>query len=160
MVLTEPIELEFATLSDAHAISVLSRDEIEHGLGWYYTPQRVSRIIKHRAKNTVVARSGNTLLGFAVMSYGESQANLDLLAVNPNYRRNRVGSKLVLWLEEVATTAGAYNVFVQLRSKNLQARAFYKVLRYSKLEILPRFYRGHEHGLLMAKSLRPMVVPD
>ncbi len=63
----------------------------------------------------------------------------------------------MLWLEKVATTAGAFNVFVQLREKNSGAFALYEYLGYGKLDVLPRFYKGIENGVVMAKSLRTMI---
>ncbi len=151
------IQIEFANLSDATEISQLSRDEIEQGLGWYYKAQRIAQIIKNRSKNTVVARYEDNLVGFGVMTYRKDQANLDLLAVKKDYRHNNIGTKLVLWLEKVASTAGAFNVFVQLREDNIGAFTFYEKLGYQKLDELPGFYRGIESGIVMAKSLRAMI---
>ncbi|MEM9602772.1 MAG: GNAT family N-acetyltransferase [Pseudomonadota bacterium] len=154
---TDTLQLELAKQSDAAAMSVLSRDEIEHGLGWRYTPQRLVQVIRHPAKNAVVARRDGVLVGFGVMTYRRNQANLDLLAVAPEHRRHRVGSELVRWLENVADTAGCYNVFVQLRSRNARATAFYRALDYHALGRVPRYYQGVEDATVMAKSLRPMV---
>ena len=151
------IQIGFARLSDAIEISQLSRKEVEYGLGWNYTPPKIIRIIKSKSKNIVVARFERELVGFGVMTNRKDQANLDLLAVKKNYRRNKVGSQIVLWLEKVAITAGAFNVFVQLREKNIGAFALYECLGYEKLDVLPGFYKGIENGIVMAKSLRTML---
>ena len=37
------------------------------------------------------------LIGFGIMTYGENTANLDLLAVRPNYRRRGVATRLLRW---------------------------------------------------------------
>ncbi len=150
-------QIGFARLSDAIEISHLSRDEVEHGLGWDYTPTKIIRVINSKSKNIVVARIDDELVGFGVMTYRKDQANLDLLAVKKKCRRNKVGTQIVLWLEKVATTAGAFNVFVQLREKNSGAFALYEYLGYGKLDVLPRFYKGIENGVVMAKSLRTMI---
>ena len=151
------IQIGFARLSDANEISQLSRKEVEYGLGWNYTPSKIIRIIKNKSKNIIVARVERELVGFGVMTYRKDQANLDLLAVKDNYRRNKVGSQIVLWLEKVANTAGAFNVFVQLREKNVDAFALYECLGYEQLDVLPGFYKGIENGIVMAKSLRKMI---
>ena len=151
------IKIGFGKLSDATEISQVSRDEIEYGLGWNYTARKIVQIIKNESKNTVVARREGELVGFGVMTYRKDQANLDLLAVKKEYRRCKIGSDLVLWLEEVAITAGAFNVFVQLREKNTEAFSFYEKLGYIRLDDLPGFYRGIENGIVMAKSLRTMI---
>ncbi|MEW8691784.1 MAG: GNAT family N-acetyltransferase, partial [Candidatus Thiodiazotropha endolucinida] len=138
--LEERAQIEFASLSDAVEIGVLSKNEIEYGLGWRYTPKKITELIRHRSKNVVVARSGPTLVGFGIMTYYEHQANLDLLAVKRNYRRMKIGSDIVRWLEKVALTSGAFNVFVQVREQNKGAIQFYEALGYSVIETDTRYY--------------------
>ncbi len=155
--LATDIQIEFARLSDAIDIGKLSREEVEYGLGWKYTPAKIHRIIKSKSQNIIVARLEKELAGFGVMTYRKDQANLDLLAVKEDYRRNKVGSQIVLWLEKVASTAGAFNVFVQLRESNSAAFTLYEYLGYEKLDVLPGYYNGIENGVVMAKSLRTMI---
>ncbi len=82
-------QIGFARLSDAIEISHLSRDEVEHGLGWDYTPTKIIRVINSKSKNIVVARIDDELVGFGVMTYRKDQANLDLLAVKKNTAETR-----------------------------------------------------------------------
>jgi len=155
--LTTETQIEFARLSDAVEISHLSRDEIEYGVGWRYTPPQIVRIIQNKSKNIIVARVDGNLAGFGVMTYSENHANLDLLAVKKEFRRRKIATQTVLWLEKVATTAGVFNVFVQLRENNSEAFELYTNLGYEKLDALPDFYSGIENGVVMAKSLRTMI---
>ena len=148
--------IEFATLSDAAEIGVMSKNDIEYGLGWKYTPARIGRLLKDSSRNVVVARAGPDLAGFGIMAYYDAQANLDLLAVKPDFRRRGVGKQLVTWLEKVALTAGVFNVFVQVRAGNTGAVRFYQSLGYAALEQDKTYYSGVEAGIIMAKSLRPM----
>jgi hypothetical protein len=55
-------EIRLATLSDAERIAVMSRDFIEHGLGWSWDAARVARRIRQRETNVVVAESGSDLV--------------------------------------------------------------------------------------------------
>ena len=155
-VLEEKALIEFATLSDAAEIGVLSRNDIEYGLGWKYTPERIVKLIRNNSKNVVVARVELKLVGFGIMTYYEDQANLDLLAVKRDFRRMKIGTQIVQWLEEVAMTAGAFNIYVQVRSKNVGAVKFYESLGFQVLDEKSGFYGGVEAGLIMAKSLRRM----
>jgi ribosomal-protein-alanine N-acetyltransferase len=120
-------------------------------------PRKIIRITKSKSQNIIVARLEGELVGFGIMTYRKDQANLDLLAVKEDYRRSRIGSQIVLWLEKVATTAGAFNVFVQLRETNSGAFALYENLGYEKLDVFPGYYKGIENGVVMAKSLRTMI---
>src|SRR5205085_5379131 len=74
--------IRLATLRDARAIAEMSRDEIETGLAWSWTPERVRLSIRDRATNVAVAHEGQLLVGFGIMKYGDEKAHLSLLAVS------------------------------------------------------------------------------
>ncbi len=149
--------VEFAKVSDVTEIGDLSRKYIEHDLGWKYTPEKLKRIIENRTINVVVARKGNKLVGFGIMTYHEEHANLDLLAVKIIYRRRGIGKQIVKWLEEVALTAGIFNIFVQARKINNDAIKFYKKLGYEIIDEKSGYYRGQETGVIMSKNIRQMI---
>ena len=73
-------EITLARLSDAETIASLSRDTIERGLSWSWTPQRVLRSLRDIATNTIVAREPGIVAGFAIMKYREEDAQLLLSA--------------------------------------------------------------------------------
>ena len=148
--------IELARPSDAVEIGVMSKNEIEYGLGWKYIPERIAKLIGDSSRNVVVARVGRSLAGFGIMTYYEDQANLDLLAVKRSFRRMRIGTQIVKWLEKVALTAGAVNIFVEVRSRNTGAVEFYESLGFLVLDEKKGYYRGIEAGLIMAKTLRRM----
>ena len=146
--------IEFARPVDADEIGLISKNDIEYNLGWRYTPEKIKKLIKNNTKNVVVARLDNKLTGFGIMTYHEEQANLDLLAVKSYYRRNRIGSQIVKWLEKVAITAGIQNIIVQVREINKEAIEFYKSLGFITIEKKQGFYKSVESGVIMSKSLR------
>jgi ribosomal-protein-alanine N-acetyltransferase len=76
-------DISLALPSDALAIAALSRRTIEQGLDWRWTPRRVMNSMADANTNVVVARRGNDLLGFAIMSYGDDDAHVLLLATQP-----------------------------------------------------------------------------
>ena len=47
--------IRFATRADALGIAEMSRDFIEHGLGWSWTRERILRSLRHRDTNAIVA---------------------------------------------------------------------------------------------------------
>ena len=149
--------IEFAKVSDVAEIGNLSRKYIEHDLGWKYIPEKLKKLIKHRSKNVVVARKGNKLVGFGIMTYHEEQANLDLLAVKLICRRRGNGRQIVKWLEEVALTGGIFNIFVQVRKINNGAINFYRKLGYEIIDEKSGYYRGQETGVIMSKNIRQMI---
>lgn len=147
-------EIALATAGDAPRIALLSRDHIEQGLRWRWTPPRVLRMVQDADSNVVVARSAGAFAGFGIMRYKENEeAHLLLLAVAPEWRRKGVGSALVSWLETTALTAGLGVVYLEARTRNVGARAFYRALDYVETRQVPGLYADGEDGVRIAKDL-------
>lgn len=147
------LSLRLARLADADSIANLSRDLIEYGLNWRWTPVRVAASIRAANVNVLVASMHEEIAGFAIMRYGDDDAHLDLLAVAPPYRRSGIGRQLMEWLEECAIVAGIFNVDLEVRAGNEEAQIFYNRMGYRTLLQLPGYYQGIEAALRMGRDL-------
>jgi [ribosomal protein S18]-alanine N-acetyltransferase len=144
-------DIELALSADAGQIAQLSRETVEQGLPWRWTQQRVLACIRDRSTNTVVARAIDRLIGFAIMKYGEEEASLLLFAVNAAYRRQRVGSDLLEWLELTARTAGLRGIRLEARQDNQIASAFYRHHGYEEIGVVHGYYQGLEDAVRYLK---------
>ncbi len=158
--ISEGIKLELATLKDAKAIAILSRDLIEAGLGWTWTPARVSKHIRSSQSLVLVVRAQKQVVGFAIMHFSQTEAHLDLLAVSPLYQRCGIGRHLVLFLERSAEVIGVPIIDLEVRINNRNARAFYRTLGYREIKVIPRYYRGREPAMRMTHHLKMSFSPD
>ena len=148
------ITLRPAHQRDAYAIATLSRDQIERGLGWTWTTRRVMRSIADADTNVVVALDGaGRLQGFGIMTYGDEEAHLALLAVQASQGRRGIGTELMCWLEAVALVGGTRRIFLEAREANAVARAFYRRLGYREVDMLPGYFQGREDSVRLAKDL-------
>ena len=152
------LSLRPARPAEAATIANLSRDLIEYGLRWRWTPIRVAACIRAPNVNVIVACVRENIAGFAIMRYGDDDAHLDLLAVAPRYRRAGVGRRLLEWLERCAVVAGIFSVALEVRAGNQGARLFYERMGYRPLVHLPGYYQGIEAALRMGRDLshRPL----
>lgn len=146
-------DIELALSSDAAHIAELSREAVEHGLPWRWTRDRVLACIRDRNTNTIVARAIDRLVGFAIMKYGEEEGSLLLFAVDPAYRRQRVGSELLEWLEVTARTAGLRAIRLEARQENQAASAFYRHHGYEEIGVVHGYYQGLEDAVRFFKRL-------
>jgi len=149
---------ELATLclargEDAEEIAGMSRDTIEEGLAWSWTPTRVRRSILSRESSVVVARREERVAAFAIMYFGDDVAHLNLLAVAAPHRRQGIGRRLIRWLSESAVEAGVFRIDLELRARNAAARAFYERLGFEALNVVQGYYQGLEPALRMTKRL-------
>jgi ribosomal-protein-alanine N-acetyltransferase len=148
------LDLELAGTADALAIAEMSRDLIETGLGWSWTPRRVSRAIDNPNSQVLVARTRGLVAGFGIMDYGDETAHLSLFAVRAGYQRRGLGRTMFDWLRASARIAGIAVIKLELRADNLVAREFYRTLGFVEAGWAVGYYQGRETALYMALKLR------
>lgn len=147
-------ELGLAQRIDAGRVALLSRNLIEHGLPWSWTPQRVRECIRHPDYVVLVARVQRQLVGFAIMHYLDHHAHLCLLGIEPDYQRRGIGRRLVAWLEKSARVAGIFTVILEVRTSNDSAIRFYRRLGYSEDRLFRGYYSTDENAVRMSHNLR------
>jgi ribosomal-protein-alanine N-acetyltransferase len=126
-VLIRNFEIRLASQRDAVHIAGMSRQLIEVGLGWSWTPRRVIRSLQDRDTNVAVAHDGGRIIG--------------------------VGTALINWIEATVLTAGIGVIYLEARLSNVGARAFYRKLGYQEVKTVPGMYNGIEPGVRLAKDL-------
>ena len=147
------ISIGLARRSDIVEIGLMSRDLIENGLRWSWTPRRVAASVRSPTSIVVVGRAGDKIAGFGIMRYGDDDAHLDLLGVAPAYRGSGVGRRLVEWLEKPALEVGIAAIFLEVRESNHGALKFYERLGYRKLAHLANYYQGRESAIRMGHEI-------
>ncbi len=151
--MSELATLCLARFEDAEEIAVMSRDSIEGGLSWSWTPTRVRRSIMSRDSSVVVARREDRVAAFAIMYLGDEVAHLNLLAVSGRHRRQGIGRRLIQWLSETCLEAGVFRIDLELRANNEVARSFYDRQGFEALNVIQGYYQGVEPALRMTKRL-------
>jgi ribosomal-protein-alanine N-acetyltransferase len=148
------LTLQLAAPADAEPIATMSRELIEAGLPWSWTPERVARNLRHSETLVLTARDAGRLAGFAIMQFGEERAHLSLLAVRADYQRRGVGRRMLDWLTASALTAGIAGIRLELRETNLAARRFYLNQGFAETARIPGYYRGIETAVRMLREIR------
>jgi len=151
--MSELVMLGLARANDAREIAEMSRDLIEQGLTWSWTPARVQHFISGAESSVIVARRERRIAAFAIMHFGDEVAHLNLLAVAPEHRRQGLGRQLMDWLTATAIEAGVFRINLELRTNNEQARAFYENLGFDQLGVVQGYYQGREAAVRMSRHL-------
>jgi ribosomal protein S18 acetylase RimI-like enzyme len=142
-----------ARAQDATEMAVMSRELIETGLAWRYTPLRMAALIADPETVALVACDGSGIQGFAVMQFGDEHAHLALLCVRPAQQRQGTGRRLHEWLVESARVAGIVSIRLELRADNSAALAFYRQLGFTETQWVPGYYDGRVAARRMSLSL-------
>src|ERR1700678_941776 len=157
--MSELATLGLARSTDAREIAEMSRDLIEQGLTWAWTPARVQHFISGSESSVVVARREGRIAAFAIMHFGEEAAHLNLLAVGARHRRQGLGRQLMEWLTATAIEAGIFRIDLELRAQNLAAREFYERIGFDALNVIPGYYQRREAALRMTQRLGRSAAP-
>ncbi|MEO8247753.1 MAG: GNAT family N-acetyltransferase [Burkholderiales bacterium] len=144
---------------EARAMARMSRDLIETGLDWRYTPNRIAMLMGDPETVALVACDAWGLHGFAVMQFGDEHAHLALLCVDPKQQRRGIGRCLTEWLIESAQVAGIARIELELRADNEPALAFYRRLGFAQTRVVPGYYRQNLAARCMVRWLRPELGP-
>lgn len=148
------VAFRLAQPQDARRIALMSRELVEAGLPWSWNPAWVTAHIRGHDSNVLTAWADGQLVGFAIMQFFAEHAHLNLLAVDPAYRRVGIGRQLLEWLEVTAQEGGIFSVHLEVRAENLGARAFYRALGYQEARYIPGYYSGQEAAVCMTHDLR------
>lgn len=150
----QQLTIELAVPDDACQCALLSRDLVEHGLGWSWTAPRILRQIQSPDALVAAARVDSELVGFAIMYFAAQHGHLNLLAVQSQNQRRGVGGSLIRWLEESALMAGISDIYLEVRAQNMAARNFYRALGYVEFEEIRGYYNRTETAIRMVHDLR------
>jgi ribosomal protein S18 acetylase RimI-like enzyme len=148
------LNLTPACRRDAPVLAHMSQEFVEAGLRPTWSAARIIWHVRHPESIVLTARDGATMAGFALMCFGDDIAHLNLLAVDPGYRRRGVARQLVSWLEETALTAGTFIITLELRASNEAAHALYESFGYRELELVRGYYQGLENAIRMSRDVR------
>lgn len=113
----------------------------------------------NRLAHYLVARIGDEVVGFAGMWLMVDQAHITTFAVDPEWRRQGVGMRMVLALLRMAETLGARQATLEVRLSNLAARRLYERFGFRPVGVRPRYYTDNgEDALIM--TTEPFDDPD
>ena len=152
------LSLRLARPAEATTIANLSRDLIEYGLQWRWTPMRVASSMRAADVNVLVACNHDNMAGFAIMRYGDDDAHLDLLAVAPPYRRAGIGRQLLEWLENAPSWRVYSTLPWKCARRTKEPSSSISAWAIATLEQLPGYYQGIEAAIRMGRDLsrRPL----
>ena len=100
--------------------------------------------------------TGPPVLGFAVMRFGDTQAHLALLCVQPQQRQQGIGRRLIDWLTASARVAGISTIGLELRADNAAALGFYRRLGFVETALVPGYYDDRIAARRMTLQLAAM----
>ncbi|HEX5241497.1 MAG TPA: ribosomal protein S18-alanine N-acetyltransferase [Candidatus Limnocylindrales bacterium] len=109
-----------------------------------------SELLTNRLASYLVARRGDTVVGFAGLWLMVDEGHITTFAVHPAWRRRGIGERLLLAALDLAVERGAREATLEVRLSNVAARRLYEKYGFRPVGIRPRYYSDDgEDALIM-----------
>jgi ribosomal-protein-alanine N-acetyltransferase len=146
------------TLEDVAVVIAL--DQVSFSLPW---PERSFRfeLTDNPASRCWVAEADGRVVGMIVGWLLVDEMHIATIATHPDYRRQGIGSKLLLHTLMKSMDEGARSSFLEVRESNIPAQEMYLKFGYEKMGRRKRYYRDNDEDaiLMYLKTLSPDRLP-
>jgi len=102
----------------------------------------------------VVAKMRGRIAGYAVACVEKRNAEIDSLAVHPDYRRQGVADALMRHVLRELGAAGIGRVELMVRTGNTAGAQLYRSLGFRRVRLAPGYYEDGGDGVLMARAIQ------
>lgn len=157
MVARPPVRLVIDRMDHADLAVVQQIEKVSFTTPWPSYAYR-NELETNRLAHYLVVRAGREVIAYAGIWLMVDEAHVTTFAVAPEWRRQRVGERLILALLDVAIARGAREATLEVRLSNLGARRLYEKYGFRPVGIRPRYYSDdHEDALIM--TTEPLADP-
>ena len=102
----------------------------------------------------LVAYEDGRLIGYLILYYVLEEGEIARIAVAPGSRRQGVGGRLLLELEDLCLDNGITRLMLEVRESNLTAISFYEEYGFEQDGVRRNFYADpREDGVLMSRRI-------
>jgi ribosomal-protein-alanine N-acetyltransferase len=151
----EPVELEITRMRRRHLKGVMAIERQVYPRPW--SPNLfLSEMSELRNRSYLVARMGRELVGYGgIMCYGE-EAHVTTIAVDPEYHRRKIGTRILFELVQEAIRMGARAVSLEVRVSNWGAQRLYSQFGFRPVGIRKNYYQetGEDAVVMWVDNVR------
>lgn len=134
-------------------VAVVAIEKASYSVPWSETTFR--GLLRRRDAELVVAATGDTVIGFAVLWCVLDQAELGNVAVSREWRGRGVGERLVEEMVHRAARRNATEIFLEVRPSNTVARRLYERLGFGMVGRRRNYYQEPvEDALVLRRPVR------
>jgi ribosomal-protein-alanine N-acetyltransferase len=159
MVALFPIVIEDMTLDDIDPVQAVERASFP--VPWPANAFK-HELTQNKNAHYIVAREGDHIVGYAGLWLSLDEAHITTFAVLPEYRRRKIGERMLLSLFDRAEKLGAEWLTLEVRASNLPAQRLYEKYGFRPAGIRRRYYSdNNEDAIIMwTDRLRDRGVRD
>ncbi len=102
------------------------------------------RCLQHPKIMNIVAKVGDTIVGFMIYELLEDRLHLLNLGVKTEFRRKGVGKILIKFLENKLSNGRRKKVVLEVIETDLSAQLFFKKMGFRSIKVLHNFFKDSE----------------
>jgi ribosomal-protein-alanine N-acetyltransferase len=159
MVALFPVVIEDMRLEDVPAVQLV--ENASFPIPWPANAFR-HELTQNKNAHYLVAKEGDHIVGYAGLWLSLDEAHITTFAVLPEYRRRKIGERMLLSIFERAERLGAEWLTLEVRASNLPAQRLYEKYGFRPAGIRRRYYSdNNEDAIIMwTERLRDKSVRD
>ena len=140
------VRIEPMSLDDLDAIQRI--EALSFSVPWPEQAYR-SEIQTNRLASYLVAKVEGKVIAYGGIWLMVDEAHVTTVAVDPGWRRQKIGARLLLALLDVALARGAHEATLEVRLSNLPARRMYEAFGFRPVGLRPRYYSDNDEDALI-----------
>ena len=145
----DPLDVALVPMRRRHLRSVLRIETQVYPRPWSLS-LFVSELALRTSRAYFVARVDGSLVGYAGMMFAGDDAHVTTIAVDPDWHRHKIGTRLLLQLAREAVSRGAHHLTLEVRVSNKAAQALYRRFGFRPAGVRKNYYvETNEDALVM-----------
>jgi ribosomal-protein-alanine N-acetyltransferase len=145
----EDVTVAISPMRRRHLRSVLRIEALVYPRPWSLS-LFMSELALRTSRAYVVARVDGFVVGYAGMMLAGEDAHITTIAVDPEWQRYKIGTRLLLHLIREATDRESRHVTLEVRVSNHGAQAMYRLFGFRPAGVRKNYYaETNEDALVM-----------
>jgi len=113
------------------------------------TDAYIHELTENRLATYIVARAGDRVVGYAGMWVILDEAHITTIAVEPAFRGQHIGERLLVGLIDAALERGARWMTLEVRKSNLTAQALYRKYGFREIGTRKAYYSDNREDAIV-----------
>lgn len=144
------MQIREMNLLDLEKISPILESEFDN----FWNENVFKQELENSNSKYIVVLENDEILGFAGIWICIDEAHITNIVVKKSYRNNKIGSKLLEELINLANNLNLNSITLEVRSDNLPAIKIYKKYNFENLGIRKKYYENTYDAIIMTRKLK------
>lgn len=154
-------EIELGPMRRRHLRAVLRIEALVYPRPWSAT-LFLQEMARRSDRYYIVAKTDGDLIGYGGMITGGPEAHITTLAVDPEFQRQKVGTKVLIDLLQTARDRGAGSVSLEVRKSNIGAQRLYEDYGFKPVGVRKGYYieTGEDAIVMVVEGIQSAEYDD